>query len=863
MIQYTPMGKSVTRLYTQYQPEHYAVTWQLDEAGMRFSGSVTVTGKKVGRPSQRLTFHANGIKVTTATVTKHDKKGDTTLELTRINHQKSLHEVRLHADGLVYPGSYTVTMQFEGHITDGMTGIYPCRFKDADGNEKMLLATQFESHHAREAFPCIDEPEAKATFDVTLDIQPEREALSNMPVQATDTSANRQLVTFETSPRMSTYLLAFVCGDIHKAHTTTHSGIEVAVWATSAQPASSFTFALDVSKRSIEFFEQYFGVPYPLPKIDHVALPDFSSGAMENWGLVTYRERLLLDYGDTTSQSTREHIALVIAHETSHQWFGNLVTMRWWDNLWLNESFANMMEYVAVDALFPDWHVWDSFVSAEGLSALRRDAIAGIQAVQTNVRHPDEISTLFDPSIVYAKGGRLLNMLKNYIGEADFRQGLSDYFTKHAYSNTSGEDLWAALSKASGKDIARFMNPWILRPGFPVVTLAGTIHEVTISQKHFLEDTSKANPKMVWPVPLFANKTKVPEVLDESQVKLVDGSNDLLVDPNGYGHYIVDYAIPELQAHVHRQIASKALGNNGRLMALNAQAMLAKAGSKSYTEVLQFLDAYREETAESVWDIISMVLGETRRFIDSKEAIEAPLKQFTADMARTLYEQLGWKPQHNESPHDTKLRATAIGALLYADDEPATNTAMKLYAAWANDSAEPTAELRSLILATPIKLGKRAAFDHLLHIHDTTSNGDLQSDICDALTATRSSKWAAELLARLPDGKLTKPQDVDRWLVYLLRNRYTRETAWQWMVDNWQWLEDTFSNDKSYDYLPRYAATCVTTREYETKYREFFEPKTNQPLLRRNIELGIEEISTRLAWLERDLSEVQKFFNVK
>lgn len=857
------MGKSVTRLYTQFQPEHYAVSWQLDEQAMRFNGSVTVTGKKVGRPSQRLTFHANGIKVTEATITKHDKKGDTTLELARINHQKSLHEVRLHTNGMAYPGSYTVTMQFEGRITDGMTGIYPCRFKDVDGKEKMLFATQFESHHAREAFPCIDEPEAKATFDVTLDIQSGVQALSNMRTLTADKSTGRQVITFETTPRMSTYLLAFVCGDIHKTQTTTDSGIEVAIWATTAQPASSFDFALDVSKRSIEFFEHYFGAPYPLPKIDHVALPDFSSGAMENWGLVTYRERLLLDYGDTTSQSTREHIALVITHETSHQWFGNLVTMRWWDNLWLNESFANMMEYVAVDALFPDWHIWESFVSGEGLSALRRDAIAGIQAVQTDVRHPDEISTLFDPSIVYAKGGRLLNMLKNYVGEDAFRQGLSAYFTKHAYGNTSGEDLWAALSKASGKDIASFMDPWILRPGFPVVTLSGDSHGFTISQKHFLEDPAKANPQLTWPVPLFANEVKAPEVLETSQAKLAINSHALLIDPNSYGHYIVDYATPELQAHVQQQITSKALSNNGRLMALNAQAMLAKAGAKSYAEVLELLDAYRQETAESVWDIISMVLGETRRFIDSNEAIERPLKQFTADMARKLYTQLGWSPAVDESPHDTKLRATAVGALLYADDNAATKQAMELYDAWVNTSVEPTAELRSMILATPIKLGKRLAFDHLLQLHDTTSNGDLQSDICDALTATRNPEWAAELLARLPDGKLTKPQDVDRWLVYLLRNRYTRDTAWHWLVDNWQWLEDTFSNDKSYDYLPRYAATCVNTREYETKYREFFEPKTNQPLLRRNIELGIEEISTRLAWLERDLAPVQRFFKIK
>ncbi|QQS18439.1 hypothetical protein IPL68_07715 [Candidatus Saccharibacteria bacterium] len=338
-------------------------------------------------------------------------------------------------------------MEFEGKITDGMTGIYPCYWKDADGNEQKLFATQFESHHAREAFPCIDEPEAKAVFELTLITQDNVELLSNTPMQSQermayeewrikysknapiqDTSFSILQTSFKPTPKMSTYLLAFVTGNLHKKSAKTKSGVDVNVWATTVQPAESLDFALDVATRSIEYFEDYFGVPYPLPKADHVALPDFSSGAMENWGLITYRERVLLDYPGQTSQGIREYIALVVAHETSHQWFGNLVTMRWWDDLWLNESFANMMEYQAVDAMFPDWHVWNQFIASEGLAAFRRDATYGVQSVHVDVHHPDEISTLFDGSIVYAKGGRLLYMLKNYIGEAAFQKGLSEYF---------------------------------------------------------------------------------------------------------------------------------------------------------------------------------------------------------------------------------------------------------------------------------------------------------------------------------------------------------------------------------------------------------------------------------------------------
>ncbi len=866
------MGKTVTRLFTQFQPESYDLTLHIDEEAVQFSGQVIVRGTKTGRPSQRLTFHTNGVKVTSAKIVNRGKKGEVEMPIKRINHQKTMHEVRLHTEGMVYPGEYEITMEFEGQITDGMTGIYPCYFKDADGKDQKLIATQFESHHAREAFPCIDEPEAKAVFTVTLVTREGIQILGNTPIRkqeplTKDLKKESLKTIFHPTPRMSTYLLAFVIGDMHKKTAKTKSEVEVSTWATSAQPASSLDYALDVAVKSIEYFEDYFGVPYPLPKADHVALPDFSSGAMENWGLITYRERVLLAYEGETSQSTREQIALVIAHETSHQWFGNLVTMRWWNNLWLNESFANMMEYAAVDAMFPEWHVWDSFVAAEGLSSLRRDAVAGVQAVQTDVHHPDEISTLFDPSIVYAKGGRLLYMLKNYVGEATFRKGLSSYFTQHAYDNTTGDDLWAALSEASGKDVGAFMNPWITRSGFPVLTVDYADKELTLTQTQFLDNPAKADSTRLWPLPLFASQksdeVKLPEVILASQVKLTGNFDELIVDPNVYGHYIVNYTSPVHQANLQRMVTQKTLSDPGRLMLLNASAMLARAGYKHYDEVLRMIGAYENETSEPVWDIIAVVTGEARRFIDQDASLEPRFKKFSGDLARDLFAPLGWEEKQYESAADSKLRSLALGMMIYADDDAVTKECLKRFKDWKDKDTALPAELRSLIMVVPIKAGDRAAFDYLLSQHDATNNSDLKSDICDALTGTRDPDWATELLARLKDSTKVKPQDVDRWLIYLLRNRYVRDTAWQWMVNNWSWLESTFKNDKSYDHLPRYAASCVNTRGYETKFHDLFAAKVDQPLLKRNIELGLEEISTRLAWLERDLPSVQDYFKTR
>jgi len=889
------MSKSVARLVRQFVPEHYNLSITLDEDAMKFHGHVQIIGKKVGRPSKRLTFHANGLRITDATITKRDKKGDQALGLSRINLQKSFHEVRLHTETTVYPGDYIVDLSFEAPINRGMTGIYPCFF-DHDGVPKKIFATQFESHHAREAFPCIDEPEAKATFDLTLITRKGVEVLSNTPilsqtpVHSAGASEKRageeradseqsdagtrgagetppekiegnQIETrFETTPRMSTYLLAFVTGEMQKQTGKTKNGVTVNTWATIAQAPGGLGFALDIAIKSIEYFEDYFGVPYPLPKADHVALPDFSSGAMENWGLITYRERLLLAYDDETAQSTKEQIALVVAHETSHQWFGNLVTMKWWNDLWLNESFANMMEYACVDSLYPEWRVWDMFIGSEGLSAFRRDATYGVQAVRTDVHHPDEISSLFDPSIVYAKGGRLLYMLKNYVGEEAFQKGLSRYFKDHAYGNTSGDDLWAALSAASGKDISTFMAPWLTRSGFPIVTVSQTNDALTLEQGQFLDNPSKADASRLWPVPLFAPTVEA-DVFDKKTLTVATKtSTPVLLNVGSAGHYLVRYTSEQTLDVLRENIREKSISEADRLMTLNASSMFAKAGYGSFGEALTLLGAYVDESSEPVWDMMALVTAEARRFVEYDETIESKLKAFCYELVASQISRLGWDEKPGETAADQKLRGLVLGIGLYAENAALIAEAKAKFAEAKNGTAKLPAELRSLIMTIPVKYGDDEAFDYLLKLHDKTQSSDIKNDVADALTGTRDPKQAAELLARLKDPELVKPQDADRWLVYLLRNRYTRATAWQWMVDNWGWLEETYKHDKSYDYLPRYAASCANTPEYADKFHALFDDKIDQPLLKRNIELGSEEIATRLAWLNRDLSSVQHFF---
>ena len=857
------MSKKLPHLYDGFQPEHYELFLEPNAETRRAPGHVTIHGQKKGRPSQRLTFHQHNLKITAARIVKHDKKGDQDVAVERINLQKTADEVRLHTAEMLYAGSYSIYIEFEAPVQSSMTGLYASPY-EVDGVKKVVMSTQLESHFARQAFPCIDEPEAKATFDLALSVPEGEMALSNMPVKSSQEKEGRVTVSFETSPRMSTYLLAFAIGDYQARETKTKDGVIVRTLTTKDHSAESVDFALDVAKRAVEFFNEYYGVPYPLPKSDNISIPNFSAGAMENWGLITFRESVFVAEPGNTSQGAKEYVSLVVCHEMSHMWFGDLVTMKWWNDLWLNESFANVMEYVAVDALFPDWHIMNTFVTTEGLAAFRRDSIAGVQSIKTEVNHPDEISTLFDPSIVYAKGGRLLNMLRNYIGEDDFRKGLKEYFTAHAYKNTVGDDLWAALGKASGKDVAGFMNPWLQQSNFPVVTADQQGTELQISQSHFLTDLSKADPQRRWPVPLLASSPDVPELLDgESTTATLQSPTFVHLNQNAVGHYIVHYKQPEHAAALAAQAERKELNEVERLMLLSDSSLLARAGISDFGATLSLLEHYTDESSEPVWDIMGLILADTRRFIDAAPELEDSIKALVRSLIAAEYTRLGWQEKENESVHDTKLRAGILSLGVYSEHSAITEEVLRLFSEYQKDASAVNAELRGIVFGAAVRHDVSGAVDWLLEQDATQTNPDIKADIVGALTVTHSVEVAERLLGRLQDRNLVRTQDMDHWLVYLLRNRYTRDVAWKWMREHWNWIEKTFKGDQNYDHFPRYAASAFNTRKYLEEYKDFFEPKTEQTALAHNITMGIEEIQNRVTWLERDVDAVRAYFNKK
>ena len=826
----------VPRLLDTFTPNHYNLTLDLTRAEEKeFSGTVIISGDSI---SESISLHSKGLTIQSATI--DNQPADVSFG--------KFDELRLSQPNLEN-GNHIVCINFSGTITDAMHGLYPCYFTH-DGVKKQLFATQFESHHAREVFPCVDEPAAKAEYDLTLITRSGITVLGNMPVKSEEENGDSLTTMFEKTPRMSSYLLAFVIGELHKKSARTKSGVEVNVWATPAQNENTLDFALDIAARSIDFYDEYFGVKYPLPKSDHVALPDFSSGAMENWGLITYRESCLLADPELTPESSRRFIATVIAHELSHQWFGNLVTMNWWNDLWLNESFANMMEYVAIDALHPEWRMWEDFATNEVTAALRRDSLDGVQSVQADVNHPDEISTLFDPAIVYAKGGRLLVMVRKLIGEEAFRAGLKSYFEKFAYKNTVGNDLWQELESASGQPIVNLMNAWISQPGLPVVSVSNSHDAAILSQERFFIGEHQPSDAL-WPIPLFANQPLDVKILNQKETT-ASIEKPLQLNCGLSAHFITKYD-KSTREYLLKNITE--LPTLDKICILQDATILARAGFENSASLLPLALSLKTETNEKVFGMAAGSLTELRKFVDDNDAARDSLKKISGEFARATFEELGWDEKDGESDDDRERRTTALSLMMYSEDKEVLNEAKTRFD--SNKLEDLPTEIRALIISVNVRhFETPEMIENLFAAYKNTPSNDLQNDIAIGLTSTKNPETAEKILANIKDSNIIRPQDASRWFVYLIRTRESRQIAWNWLRENWAWVEDTFGEDKSYDDFIRYAATALLTPNELDDFRQFFEPMENIPALARTIKLGITEISARVELIKRDKEAV-------
>ncbi|MHA8111518.1 M1 family metallopeptidase [Lactobacillaceae bacterium Melli_B4] len=832
------------RLYPVLQPEHYDLFIDVDRGKKLISGKTTITA----HASQKtVSVHQKDLDVSSV------KVADQAVDFS-IDRDNDLINFELPTDG-----DTKITIEYTAPLTDTMMGIYPSYY-EVDGEKKQLVGTQFETNFARQAFPCVDEPEAKATFSLALkfDEQPGESALNNMPEMKVEDGVHY----FEKTVRMSTYLVAFAFGDMQSKQTETKSGVKVGVFGTKAHQPKELDFALDIAKRSIEFFEDFYQTPYPLPHSWQLALPDFSAGAMENWGLVTYREAYLLLDPDNTALSTKQIVATVIAHELAHQWFGDLVTMQWWDDLWLNESFANMMEYVAIDAIEPDWHIWEIFQTSDVPAALQRDATDGVQPVHVQVNHPAEIDALFDAAIVYAKGARMLVMVRALIGDDALRAGLKDYFAAHKYGNATGNDLWNALGKASGIDLAKIMNSWLEQPGYPVVTASVVDGQLTLSQKQFFIGEGE-NKGRVWQIPLNSNYDAAPAIFAEPEVQLGDyaelreqAGKPFRVNVGNNSHFIVKYDETLLNDIVENATSLDAID---QMQLLQDLRLLAEARQISYASVLPFLARFADSNSAVVIDALYRLATKLKNFVTPNSDEENKLRSLFNQLSAGQVARLGWTPKNSDSNDDQLSRPTVLSAALYGKNQDAINAAHAIFNEHSDDPFNLPAETRSLILTNEIEnFGSKALFDQFLTAYKTSSDASYKSNITRALTQVSDESLIKELVSRFEDSDTIKPQDLRAWFRGVLANPKGQQFAWDWIRDDWQWLEDKVGGDMEFATYVTVIAMIFHTPERFAEFKAFFEPKLDTPGLTREIKMDTNAIGSRVALVESEKDAVNE-----
>lgn len=874
MLNLHTMSKNVTRLYKQFQPSHYELELVPDRDKMTFIGTVIIAGKKVGRPSMRLSFHQNDLQITSATVTKHDKKGDKALGVSRINHHKSFDEVRLHTNEMVYPGQYTVELRFTGKITRAMNGIYPCFFTHK-GQQKKLIATQFESHHAREVFPCIDEPEAKATFDLTLATPAGETVIANTPAKSSKERDGLVTTTFETTPRMPTYLLGFVFGELGYKEAITKDGVTVRAYATPDNVV--FTeFALDVAVKCLEFYNNYFGIDYPLKKCDFIALPDFASGAMENWGCITFREQTMLVDPQNTTLTSKQYVAMVVAHELAHQWFGNLVTMRWWTDLWLNEGFASWIEFLAVDHIFPEWEMWTQFAVDEQQQALRLDALEHTHPIEVPVYHPDEIRSIFD-AISYSKGASVIHMLHEYLGYDSFRDGLRHYLKRHEYGNTDTVDLWQALEEISGRPVKDFMHAWTSQPGFPLLQANVEPNSITLSQERFFlnPEHNKSLHEQLWPIALLSATEQLPDRIDnQTAVFPLDDTHEIKLNQGQSGFYRVAYNSSHLE-RLGELIRKGHLQPLDRLGILSDVFETARAGKSNTVDALHFLDNFANESNYAVWDIIAAALGNLKLIMDSED-LRDKMKPFVRSLVAGELKRLGWDRREGDTHFDLLLRPIVLGLAATADEAWVVDRCRELFDAIEHtDEVKPdlrvTAtnhklkrgldidpDMRGVVFGTISRHGDEKDFRKLIALHNSSTLSEERVTLSAAITGFKQPELIQDALAMI-DSEHVRLQDVAYWIAYSFLNRYAKAATWEWLKSHWKWLEENLGTDLSFYRLPIYVTRVYSDRAFMQEYKEFFEPKLS-PALVRSYNQGVEMLQWQAAWRERAFKEVLHFF---
>lgn len=769
-----PAAITAQRLPSSVKPVHYSLTLTPDLKAATFSGVESID-ISLQQPSSAITLNAAEIEFQSVTISAAGQNQTATVSLDQEKEQATFT-----FPSTIPAGLATLSLHYTGILNNQLRGFYLS--KTARRN---YAVTQFEPTDARRAFPSFDEPAFKATFDISLVVNSDDTGISNGPI-VSDTpgpKAGKHTLRFLTTPRMSTYLVAFLVGDF-KCTSASQDGVAIRVCSTPDKVALT-PYGVDVAKFTLHYYNNYFGIPYPLKKLDLIALPDFEAGAMENFGAITYRETALLLDEKTASIAAKKQVAAVIAHEMAHQWFGDLVTMKWWNNIWLNEGFATWMENKPVAAMHPEWNIEQDV--AAGMNDIRNlDAQPTTRAIRAKAETRDQINQMFD-GITYGKAGNVLLSVENYVGHETFRRGVQKYLKAHLYSNATAQDFWNAQTEVSGKPVDKIMDSLVAQPGIPLLTFGEPSNgTVTVSQRRFfLTPSITPDPAQKWTLPVCFKTASGQQcqLLTPSTTSLkVPAGSIFFANAGGMGYYRTAYAPSTYHALLAH--AESDLTPEERINLIGDQWAQLRDNQSS---VGAYLDLAAAVKADPNPDVVDSAIGGVDTIYDhvaDTPTQKSALQAWTRATFGPEYRKLP-APTPGESPNLTELRATLFTVLGNIGKDPAVLSQARTFAdLYLNDPASVNPSLGRTALAIAARNGNTVLFKRLQHVYETSTNPDLQELALAELAEFENPELVEHALEYAVSGKV-RNQDSAAQLAIALGNPQTRDIAWKFIQQNW------------------------------------------------------------------------------
>ncbi|XP_076751156.1 endoplasmic reticulum aminopeptidase 1 isoform X3 [Xylocopa sonorina] len=849
------------RLPAFAHPTRYNITIHPNLTTLEVKGQVTIEFY-VDRETNYIVFHSKNLTINEKMV--QDRKGHR-LKIAKLLEYPKHQQLYLELEESKFRkrGNYTVHLRFISKLTSELEGFYLSSYVTPEGEKRYLATTHFEPTYARSAFPCFDEPQFKAKFKVSIFRDRFHIALCNMPVMSTE-DAGFYMGTgllrddFQESVEMSTYLVAFVVCDFKRVSELTKRNISVSVYAAEAMLPQA-KYAVTTAARTMDYFESFFGVHYPLPKQDLIAIPDFAAGAMENWGLITYRETSILYDPQQTSTNAHEWVAVVVAHELAHQWFGNLVTMKWWNDLWLNEGAASFFEYKGVNHISPEWSMMDQFILDKTQPALDLDALASSHPISVPVKDPNEIEAIFD-DISYSKGASILNMLEGFLCEDVLKSGLNDYLNSHAYGNADTNDLWAVFTKHANNtfDVKVIMDTWTQQMGFPLITITRNGNTITATQKRFLispkeNDTELLQPKSPfdykWYVPLSYYTDKEPRKLHNVWMNLTDvtfeiptAAEYIKCNVNQSGFYRVTYP-EDMWASIIATLLKdhKKFSPADRANLIDDAFTLCEAGELNATIPLELSLYLLEERDYVPWATALGYLHSWKERLSESPGYKRYIT-FLKQLITPVTKYVGWM---DEGSHLKKLLRIAVLQ---------SAVSVKL-----DDVVKPAKNFFEDWMLRGIKFGGEKEWNYCWQNYQKTQVPSEKRIMLQALGATTDSWLLQRYLLRSLDREMVRSQDVETVIASVASNSEGQFLAWRHLKAYWPEIHALFGNGS----LTMGGLISVVVSDFFTEYdyhevSEFFK-KVDVGSGRRALEQSLETIKFNIHWVKENADIVDRW----